>query len=155
MAGLLAAVVPVVLLGVSSLPSDYHVPIRGHAGEATATEFENIVCEGKPVARTGYETPLLTVLSSTFEKARRHSRWIISMSGNEAIVMHGQGIARRFLVTKRDPDGLILVDAEKDPPAYVITIDPRNSSFVYSMRIVSQTSSRGNSFVGRCRLGGP
>jgi hypothetical protein len=77
------------------------------------------------------------------------------MSGNEAIVMHGQGIVRRFLVTKRDPDGLILVDAEKDPPAHVIMIDPRNSSFVYSMRIVSQTSSGGNSFVGRCRFGGP
>lgn len=155
MAGFLAVVVPVVLLGVSSLPSDYHAPIRGHAREATPTEFENIVCEGEPVARTGYETPLLSVLSSTFEKARRYSRWIISMSGNEAIVMHSRGITRRFLVTKRDPDRLILVDAEKDPPAHVIMIDPRNSSFVYSLRIVSQTSSRGNSFVGRCRFGGP
>lgn len=153
MTGLLAAMVPVILLGASSLTPD--APFRGQAREATSSEIMDMVCESTLVAGKGYHTPPLTVLSATFAKARRHPLWIISMRGNEATVMHGQGTVRRFLIKKRDPHLLMLVDIEKDPPVHVITIDPRNSSFVYLMRDVTPMSNQAKTFVGRCRPASP
>ena len=153
MAGLLAAMVPVILLAASSLGTD--APFHGQAGEAPSSEIKDMVCESTLVARKGYDTPPLTVLSATFAKARRHPLWMISMRGNEATVMHDQGAVRRFLIKKRDPDLVMLVDIETDPPMQVITIDPRNSSFVYSMRDVSPMSNQANTFVGRCRSPSP
>ncbi|MFQ5988563.1 MAG: hypothetical protein ACE5K9_01490 [Candidatus Methylomirabilales bacterium] len=152
MGTLLAAMVPVVFLTVSSLPSDYHVPSRGQAQHATTPQFVNIICESKLVSRTGYETSPL-IVRSFIQKAHRHAFWVISIRGDEALVMRDQGIGHRFLVAKRDASALILVSTEENQPTSVITIDPRKSSFVYSTRGVSQVGNRNNTFVGRCRLG--
>lgn len=153
MTGALVAMVPVILLGTGNLPSD--VLVHSRVREATSPKLVSVVCESTGVARKGYDTPPLTVLGSTFAKARQHSLWIISMRGNAATVMDGEGTVRRFLIKKRDPGFLLLVDAEKDPPMQVITIDPRNASFTYVMRNVAQTSNREHALVGQCRSPGP
>jgi hypothetical protein len=150
MTGLVAALIPVILLGASSLPG--HAPFRSQA-RPSSLELVNIICESQQVAHAGYEPPPLTVLSSTFAKARQQSVWIISIGKDEAFVMGGTGAMRRFVVKRHDQAGLILVDAAQGAPAHVVTIDARDSSFVYATSGVSPAGGHGH--TGRCRWGEP
>lgn len=153
---LLVAMVPLIVLAAASLRSDYEAPYRGEPLAITSGDLANIVCESELADTTGYYTDKdgKTILISVFEKQSKRATWILSITGNQATVMHGQGIVRRFQVVQRNPLGLILVDALETGSAQVITISPQNSSFVYSTQNVSSLWNRTNVFVGRCRPGG-
>lgn len=159
----LCTIMPLVMLSLAvsafeGLRNDYEGTYQGESlTEAISGESVSVVCESDLVDRTGYDTQLRgkTVMSSSFGKEDKQSVWIISMRGNDATVSDGQGNIGRYVITKRDLSGVILVEAEKGVSVQVITIDPRNSSFVYTTQNVNVTWNRANTFVGRCRPGGP
>ena len=156
MRGLLAVMVLVVLLGASGPRNDYETTYRGQPFDVKYLEAGNIVCESGLADSTGYyTTPGGTVLKSVFKKQQERALWIITIRGHEATVSGDQGDAKRFQVTKRDQSGLILVNIEGNVSTQVITIDPQNSSFVYSTQNVHPLWNRANVYVGQCRLGGP
>ncbi len=142
---------PVALFAAGSLRSDYETPYHGQALKMTSMESLNIVCESDLADSTGYyATPEGTILQSIFKKQSKRATWIVSIRANEANVMDDQGNLGRYVITKRDSSGLILVEAGRGVSVQVITIDPRNSSFVYTSQNVSLLWNRANTFTGRC-----
>lgn len=159
----LTLVAAVVLLwtavpAVGGLRSDYEAAYQGEPlGDAISGIMVSIVYGSNLVDRTGYDTQShgKTVVSSSFGKENRQSVWIISIRGNDATVMDGQGNIGRYAIIKRDSSGVILMGVAKGVSVQVITIDPRNSSFVYTTQNVNVMWNRANTFVGGCRPGGP
>ncbi len=145
---------PVTLFAAGGLRSDYEAPYQGQPLEVTSMRLVNIVCESDFTDSTGYyRTKEGTDLVSVFEKQRKRAVWIISVKGDEATVSDDQGNVRRFQATNRKSSGLVLVDVSMEAAPQVISIDPQNSSFVYSSQNVTPVWNRINVWVGRCRLG--
>ncbi len=141
---------PVVLFAAC----DNEAPYRGQSLGVTSMESVNIVCESDLVGTTGYYAEKDgTTLVSWLKKQSKRDVWIISVTGDEATVGDGQGNVRRFQVANRKSSGLVLVDVSMETAPQVISIDPQNSSFVYSSQNVTPVWNRINVWVGRCRLG--
>lgn len=121
--------------------------------------LERITCHSELAGSTGYyyndvkggvRLSFDADLVSSFKKQSNPATWEISITGNQADVQDGQGNRGRYQITKRGPDGLILVEVQSGTSIQVITIDPRNSSFVYTTQNVHFMWNRASTWVGQC-----
>ncbi len=89
-------------------------------------------------------------------KQRNATTWRITLKGSLAEVVAFTGAtqtlegAEQFVVI-RGPAGLLLTRNDARLSIQTITIDPSNSSFVYSGQDVNLLMNKTNIFVGSCR----
>jgi hypothetical protein len=109
-------------------------------------------CMAEYAASTGYYRGTGWTLAADYKKQSRPATWIITVQPEGARVTDGQGNVGRYMVTKTDGSGIILVEAEAGTSIQVITIDPSSSSsFVYTTQNAQAFWNRATTFTGTCQ----
>jgi hypothetical protein len=121
-------------------------PLRVSSGTGPLTW----TCRAEYAANTGYYRGKGWTLASEYTKQSRPATWIVTFQNDRAHVTDNQGNVGRYLVTKVDRTGIVLVQAEADTSVQVITIDPLSSSFVYTTQNAQPFWNRANTFTGTC-----
>jgi len=111
----------------------------------------SVTCRADLASSTGYYYLEGWKLHSSFDKQKTTSTWILMIEGNRGRVSDGQGNIGTYIVTKRDPTGVILVEVGENVSIQVISIDPSNSSFIYtSQHAYKSIRNSASTFVGVC-----
>ena len=120
----------------------------------SAPGLTTLTCRADLASSTGYYylgDKKEWIQHSSFDKQKTTSTWIITIEGNGGHVSDSQGNIGIYLVTKRDPSGVILVEVGENVSIQVISIDPNNSSFIYtSQHTHNSIKNSASTFVGVC-----
>jgi len=87
---------------------------------------------------------------SEFTKQSRPAVWYLVIGKEKAVSIDNQGNQQAMATTKFNSEGIILVGAERNESVQVITIDPNNSSFVYTTQNTQILWNRASTWVGKC-----
>ena len=138
------------------LDYSHQEPYRG-----SKLEGEVYLCTSDRVAEAGYYLdPANRTVTESYEvhTQRNVTTWRITIRGNRADVVAFSGSTQtleeteEFSVVYRGTAAVLLTRQNVVPSAVqTITIDPSNSSFVYSAQNVFFLRNRTNTFVGSCR----
>ena len=138
------------------LDYSHQAPYRG-----SKLEGEVYLCTSDRVAEAGFYRDLgNSTVTESFEvhTQRNVTTWRITIRGNRADVVAFSGSTQtleeseEFSVVYRGTTAVLLTRQNVVPSAVqTITIDPSNSSFVYSSQNVFSLRNRANIFVGSCR----
>jgi len=141
-----------VCLAMAASPrGEYEAPYSGPPLPSATKDAATIICESSLAGSTGYyRTGDETTAVSSFKKQKDTVAWKISIQHDHAEVIDSQLNKNDFIVVKRETDGLALVFVETGASTQIITIDPRNSSFVYTTQHVHSLWNRASTFVGSC-----
>lgn len=133
----------------------YEAPYSGSRLELDLEGTAVLACESEWADSTGYyNTSGRPLLRSSFQRQDERSRWVIALEGNRAHLIQPQDAPPVWLrVVKRDASGIILTYVQDGHSTIIVTIDPENSSFVYSTQNASEMWNRVSTFVGRCFRG--
>jgi hypothetical protein len=139
------------LLATAAVAGAYEAPHRDRRLGVLHDPAPRLRCTVVRGSSTGfYPTPTGWVLLSSVTQQPLAFTWTVAVSGNGATVTDPQGQVGTYRVTKRNPAGLVLVRAEPDAAAEVISIDAHTSSFVHSTQDANGMWNRASISVGSC-----
>lgn len=134
------------------------VAFRGKALPQLLQPSGSVSCFADQAAVTGFYRnlppepgkPEVVLSSSPLKSQKAGGGYKISVEGNQAMVRDEfMKETYRFQIHERREDGVILIRG-KGVGVEVITIDPRNGSFVLTDAGVQTLWNRANVWVGRC-----
>lgn len=146
------------LAGPPAVFAQANLPFQGKVLPQVLQTSGTVSCIADTAANTGYYRnlnptpgkPEVVLKSSPLEKQTAGGGYKISFRGDQATVLDEvMKESYRFQVYERRDDGVILIRA-KGVGVEIITIDPRNGSFVHTDAGVQTLWNRTNVWVGRC-----
>ncbi|MGB7950378.1 MAG: hypothetical protein WCH75_22045 [Candidatus Binatia bacterium] len=138
----------------SAVSAQADVPFRGKALPQLLQPSGSISCFADQAAVTGFYRnpgkPEVALSSSLLKSQKAGGGYKISFADEHAMVRDEfMKESYRFQVYERRDDGVILIRG-KGVGVEIITIDPRNGSFVHTDAGVQTLWNRTNVWVGRC-----
>jgi hypothetical protein len=147
----------VVALGFSTaafpqnLRDQYKAPFEGPLLKDAFKEDTMFLCASNLAGSTGiYPEPGGRQIISEFNQQSKPATWYLVIEKEKALVIDNQGNKQAMVTTKFNSEGIVLVGAGKNESVQVISIDPNNSSFVYTTQNTSMLWNRASTFVGKC-----
>lgn len=145
----------VICLSMPAFPQDlrekYEAPFEGPILHDAFKKEIVFVCTSNLAGGTGvYSGSGNHRIISEFNKQSKPAVWVLMIEKENAFSIDDQGNQQVMATTKFNSEGIILVGANRNQSVQVITIDPNNSSFVYTTQNTSILWNRASTFVGRC-----
>jgi hypothetical protein len=147
----------IVELGLSTtafpqnLRDQYKAPYEGPILKDAFKKDTMFLCSSNLAGNTGiYSESGGRQIISEFTQQSKPAVWHLVIEKEKGLVIDNQGNQQAMVTTKFNSEGIILVGAGKNESVQVITIDPNNSSFVYTTQNTSMLWNRASTFVGKC-----
>jgi hypothetical protein len=134
-----------------NLRDQYKAPFEGPILKDAFKKDTMFLCASNLAGSTGiYPEPGGRQIISEFVQQSKPATWYLVIEKEKAFVIDNQGNKQAMVTTKFNSEGIVLVGADKNESVQVITIDPNNSSFVYTTQNTSMLWNRASTFVGKC-----
>jgi hypothetical protein len=134
-----------------NLRDQYKAPFEGPVLKDAFKKDTVFLCASNLAGSTGvYPESGGRQIISEFNQQSKPVIWSLVIEKEKALVTDNQGNEQVMVTTKFNSEGIVLVGAGKNESVQVITIDPNNSSFVYTTQNISIFWNRASTFVGRC-----
>jgi hypothetical protein len=134
-----------------NLRDQYKAPFEGPILKDAFKKDTMFLCASNLAGSTGiYPESGGHQIVSEFTRQSKPAIWSLVIEKEKAIVIDNQGNQQGMVTTKFNSEGIVLVGAGKNESVQVVTIDPNNSSFVYTTQNISIFWNRASTFVGRC-----
>jgi hypothetical protein len=134
-----------------NLRDQYKAPFEGPILKDAFKKDTMFLCASNLAGSTGvYPESGGRQIISEFAQQSKPATWYLVIEKEQALVMDSQGNKQAVVTTKFNSEGIVLVGAGKNESVQVITIDPNNSSFVYTTQNTSVHWNRASTFVGKC-----
>ena len=138
-------------VGAEGLRDQYKAPFEGPMLKGAFDKGTKFLCISNLAGSTGvYPKAGEHRVISEFMKQSKPATWQMMIDKESAAVVDNQGNEQVMLTTKFNSEGIILVGAGRNESVQVITIDPNNSSFVYTTQNAQVLWNRASTYVGRC-----
>lgn len=148
---LLAAIFLSIPAFSQSLRDQYKAPFEGPILRDAFEKDTIFLCSSNLAGRTGiYPESGGHQVVSDFTKQSKPAVWILRIEKEKALSIDNQGNEQAMVTTKFNSEGIILVGAGRNESVQVITIDPNNSSFVYTTQNTGMLWNRASTWVGKC-----
>lgn len=138
-------------VGAEGLRDQYKAPFEGPMLKGAFEKGTKFLCISNLAGSTGvYPEAGEHRVISEFTKQSKPATWRMMIDKENAAVVDNQGNEQVMLTTKFNSEGIILVGAGRNESVQIITIDPNNSSFVYTTQNAQVLWNRASTHVGRC-----
>jgi len=134
-----------------NLRDHYKAPFEGPILKDTFKIETIFICSSNIAGSTGiYPESGGHQIVSEFNKQSKPAIWYLVIEKEKALSTDNQGNQQAMVTTKFNSEGIILVGAGRNESVQVITIDPNNSSFVYTTQNTGTLWNRASTYVGKC-----
>lgn len=134
-----------------SLRDQYKAPFEGPILKNAFEKDTIFLCVSNLAGSTGiYPESGGHQVISEFTKQNKPATWHLVIEKENALSIDNQGNQQALITTKFNSEGIILVGAGRNESVQVITIDPNNSSFVYTTQNTQILWNRASTYVGKC-----
>jgi hypothetical protein len=129
-----------------NLRDQYKAPFEGPVLKDAFKKDTVFLCASNLAGSTGiYPESGGRQIISEFKHQGNPAIWSLVIEKEKALVTDNQGGEQVMVTTRFNSEGIVLVGDRQ-----IITIDPNNSSFVYTTQNISISWNRASTFVGRC-----
>ena len=148
----------IVVISLSATPAfsqnlrdQYKAPFEGPILRDAFKKDTIFLCSSNLAGSTGiYPESGGHQIVSEFNKQSKPAVWYLVIEKEKALSTDNQGNQQAMVTTKFNSEGIILVGAGRNESVQVITIDPNNSSFVYTTQNTGILWNRASTYVGKC-----
>jgi len=134
-----------------NLRDQYKAPFEGPILKDAFKKDTIFLCNSNLAGSTGiYPESGDHQVVSEFNKQSKPAFWYLVIEKEKALSTDNQGNQQVMVTTKFNSEGIILVGAGRNESVQVITIDPNNSSFVYTTQNTGILWNRASTYVGKC-----
>lgn len=134
-----------------NLRDQYSAPFEGPMLRDAFKKGTVFICVSNLAGSTGvYPASGEYQIISEFSKQTNPAIWYLLIEKEVAFLMDNQGNQQDMVTTKFNSEGITLVGAGRNESVQVITMDPNNSSFVYTSQNSGMLWNRASTFVGKC-----
>jgi hypothetical protein len=134
-----------------NLRDQYNAPFEGPILRDAFKKDTLFICRSNLAGSTGiYPESGGHQIVSEFNKQSKPAVWYLVIEKEKGFYADNEGTQQVMETTRFNSEGIILINAERNKNIQVITIDPNNSSFVYTTQNTGLHWNRASTFVGKC-----